>query len=135
MSVLTITLVTTTNVKATTYTADDSVIISSQMHDFFNNYFNGTKSFLYFPFSCSYNDYNRTCYYGIDSENNYVKITYNGSGYNYNQVIETGVDENFQVNGNNVIRKNINPFYIIIYALIFFSLIKFVLLLLGDLLW
>lgn len=119
MLVLPTILVPTIKAKATTYTSDESVVISSQYHDFFNNYFDGTKSYLYFPFSCSYNDYYRTCYYGIDSENNYVKITYNGSGYNYNQVMETGVDENFQVNGKNVIRKNVNPLYIIIYGLAF----------------
>lgn len=119
MLVLTITLVPTIKSKAVSYTADDSVIISSQYHDFFNNYFNGKKSYTYFPYSCYNSNYNRTCYYGIDSDNNYIKITYNGDGYNYNQVIEKGVDESFSVTGNNVIKKEVNSIYILVYGIAF----------------
>lgn len=133
MSVLIITLVTTTSVKATSYTADNSVVISSQYHDYFNNYFNGSKSYLYFPYSCNYDNYTRTCYYGIDSDYNYVKIYYSGSGsYSYSTIIEMGTDENFSVTGSNVIRKGVSPIYIIIWGLAFVVLIRIVLILLGG---
>lgn len=111
------------NVKALSYVSDESVTISSNYHDFFNNYFSGKKSYLYFPYSCN-QEYNRTCYYGIDSDNNYIKIYYLGSGYSYNQLMETGVDENFSVSGKNVIRKDVDSNYvntiILVFSILFF---------------
>lgn len=132
MLVLTTMLVPTISAKATTYTADDSVIISSQYHDFFNNYFDGKTGYLYFPYSCASSEYNRTCYYGINNKNEYVKITYVGSGYSYTQKIETGIDENFAVNGVNVIHKDVKPIYTIITALAFAIIIYIVLLMIGG---
>lgn len=132
MLVLITMLVPTINVNAVTYTADDSVIISSQYHDFFNNYFDGKTGYLYFPYSCSNTDYNRTCYYGIDNNGKYVKIMYVGSGYTYSQKIETGIDKNFQVNGLNVIHKDVKPIYTIITGLAFAIIIYIVLLMIGG---
>lgn len=133
MLVLTIMVVPTIDVRATSYTADDSVIISSQYHDFFNNYFDGKTGYLYFPYSCPTTDYNRTCYYGINKKNEYVKIMYVGSGYSYTQKIETGIDDSFSVTGVNIIHKNVNPVYTILSGLAFGLLIYIVLLLLGGL--
>lgn len=126
MSVLVTTLALITNVKATSYVADDSVVISSQYHDLFNNYFDGSRSYQYFPYSCNYDNYSRTCYYGIDSDNNYMKITYSSSGsYSSSYKIETGVDENFSVTGSNIIKKPVAPLYIIIYGFVFLFLVIF----------
>lgn len=132
MLVLTTMLVPTISAKATTYTADDSVIISSQYHDFFNNYFDGKTGYLYFPYSCPNTDYNRTCYYGIDNNGKYIKVMYVGSGYTYTQTIETGIDENFAVNGNNIIRKDVSPIYTIIMGFAFAIIIYIVLLMIGG---
>lgn len=123
MLVLIIILVPITKARATTYTADDSVVIQSNYHDLFNNYFSGKNSYLYFPYSCESSGYNRTCYFGIDSENNYLKVDYVNNGYNnYTTRITTGVDENFKVNGINVIRKEVNPDYVILVGIVFIFL-------------
>ena len=132
MLVLTIMLVPIIKTKATSYVADDRVTIPSQYHDFFNNYFNGSKSYTYFPYSCYSSNYNRTCYFGIDSENNYINITYNGDNYNYNQVIEKGVDNNFSVTGNNVFKKDVDNSYKITYGLAFMVSFLMISLLLGG---
>ena len=135
MLVLTIMLVPTIKPKATSYIADDSVTMSSQYHDFFNNYFDGSKSYTYFPYSCYYNNnYNRTCYFGIDSENNYIKIYYNGDSYSTSQVMEKGVDENFSVTGNNVFKKDVDNSYKITYGLAFMCSFLIISLLLGGVL-
>jgi len=98
---------------AQSYTAENT-IIGSNIHDYFNNYFNGNKSYQYFAYECG----ERTCYYGIDSDNNYVNITYtNTSGYNYDYLITTGVDDNFRVTGSNVFKKEINNSRVILVAL------------------
>ncbi|MBE6156756.1 MAG: hypothetical protein E7161_03310 [Firmicutes bacterium] len=111
--VLIIILVPITSVKAQSYTAEDT-LLSSNVHDYFNNYFNGNKSYQYFGYACG----DRTCYYGIDSDHNYVNITYTStSGYGYDYVISTGVDENFSVSGSNVFKKEINDSRVILMAL------------------
>lgn len=134
MSALAIIIVPTINVKAQSYTSDDSVVIQSQYHDLFNNYFSGKESYLYFPYSCNYNNYNRSCYFGIDKSGNYLKISYTGDSYNYNTQISSGVDENFSVTGSNVVRKSVKPIYIILYGLGFIFALFIISLLLGGLL-
>lgn len=115
MSVLAIMLVPTINAKAVSYRADDTAILSSQIHDYFNNYFSGNKSYQYFGYVCG----DRTCYYGIDSDYNYVNITYqNVSGYSYDYLISTGIDESFSVSGINIFKKEINNSRVILMALV-----------------
>lgn len=102
-------IVHTNNVNAQSYVADDNYIISSNYHDFFRHYFGEDKSYQYFSYRCSNDSYNRNCYYGIDSDNNYIKIEYEDTGnYSYNQKITTGVDENFSVSGNAIFKQEIS---------------------------
>lgn len=127
MSVLVTMLALTINVKAISYITDDSIVISSQFHDLFNNYFDGSRSYQYFPYTCNYENYDRTCYYGIDSDNNYLKITYSSlNNYSSSYKIETGVDENFAVTGSNIVKKSVDPLYIILYGFIFLFLVLFI---------
>lgn len=108
-------LVPITSVHAVSYVAEDT-LLNSNVHDYFNNYFNGSKSYQYFGYACG----DRTCYYGIDSDNNYVNITYtNTSGYSYDYLITTGVDNNFSVSGSNVFKKDINDSRVILMSLAF----------------
>lgn len=112
MLVLIIMLVPTIS-KAQSYNAED-ILLSSNVHDYFNNYFSGNKSYQYFGYACG----DRTCYYGIDSDFNYVNITYtNASGYSYDYLITTGIDKNFSVTGSNVFKKEINDSRVILMAL------------------
>lgn len=132
MLVLAITPVVTVN--AESYTADDTYIMSSQYHDFFHNYFGENVSYQYFTYKCNFNNYDRNCYYGIDKNNNYIKIEYQDNGsYNYNQIITTGEDENFSVTGINVFKVPVSNSRIILYGLVFVFVIFILLLLLGGL--
>lgn len=132
MLALTIILVPTTSY-AKSYVSDDSVIIEDNIHSFFNNYFSSTDTYQYFPYECNYSDYSRTCYYGINQDNEYVDISYIiGDRFNYDRVITTGIDENFSVTGNNVIKKGVSINYIILIVLVFFGVIKIVDKLLGG---
>ena len=98
---------------AQSYTAENT-LLNSNVHDYFNNYFSGSKSYQYFGYACG----DRTCYYGIDSDNNYVNITYtNTSGYSYDYLITTGVDDTYSVTGVNVFKKEINDSRVILMAL------------------
>lgn len=122
-------IVHTNNVNAQSYVADDNYIISSNYHDFFRHYFGEDKSYQYFSYRCSNDTYNRNCYYGIDSDNNYIKIEYEDTGnYSYNQKITTGVDENFSVSGNAIFKQGIsqakfsNIFFIFVTCFIIFIL-------------
>lgn len=119
MLALIIILVPTAN--AQSYVADDSVVISSQYHDLFNNYFDGKLSYQYFPYECD-SLYSRTCYYGIDSEGNYLNVYYIRSDNSYEQRIEVGKDENFSVTGSNVIKKDVNTEQVELMAMTFFIL-------------
>lgn len=105
MLVLIITVLATVNVNAVSYTAKDTVI-NSNIHDYFNNYFNDNLSYQYFAYECG----ERTCYYGIDSENNYVNISYTStsSGYNYDYLITSGIDEDFSVTGTSIFKHEVS---------------------------
>lgn len=105
MLVLTITLVPTTNVSADTYTSKDNTIIGSNYYDFFEAQFGEDKNYKFFAYDCyGSGTYTRTCYYGIDNDFNYVKVSYNSE----NELnITKGIDTEFSVTGNNII--NVKP--------------------------
>lgn len=120
----TILVLTTSNVSAKEYVADDSVTISSQYHDVFNNYFNESEKYTYFPYSCDYGNYNnRTCYFGIDEEGNYLDISYVSSGSSYVLNYSTGIDDDFNVTGSNVFIHYPSSTTIISYSIIFICLV------------
>ncbi len=124
MLVLIITLVLTiSTVNAQSYTSNDETIISTQYHELFNNYFSGANSYLYFPYTCRVNNYDRVCYFGIDSEGNYLKVEYVSSGNSYSTRIRDGIDQNFSVSGSNIVRKEVNNLEIIKYLQIFFLIL------------
>lgn len=109
---------------AKSYVADDNYIMSSNIHDLFDNYFGSSKSYKYFPYKCYYGNYDRECYYGIDKDFNYLNVTYNcESSYGCSQVIDIGVDENFTVNGKNIYQKEVSADVSILYFLVFTGLI------------
>ncbi len=119
MLVLLITVVTTTNVYATSYVADDTSSISSQYHDIFNNYFSKSVSYQYFSYKCHYGNSDRNCYFGIDNDGNFLRIVYQANGNSYIQKYEKGVDEDFSVSGVNVFRKEIDNVIVTNYILSF----------------
>lgn len=116
-------IVTTTNVNAVKYEADDNYSMPSQYHYIFNNYFDDSTSYKYFSYKCTVNGRKRNCYYGIDNNNNYLKISYVEIDNNYVVNYEKGIDEDFEVIGSNVFEKNINPVHTTNYAITFFSLL------------
>lgn len=127
MSVLLTILVLTINVpsvNAQSYVADDNYTINSQYHDLFNNYFDGSKSYQYFPYKCNYgNSYYRECYFGIDSAGNYLKVDYIYENNSYTTNYTTGIDEAFSVSGNNIFKKGVSTQRIYLYAIVFFILV------------
>lgn len=116
---VTMLVLTTKDVSAKEYVADDNYNVTSQYHDIFNNYFDGKKSYLYFPYSCDTGSYSRECYFGIDEDGNYLDINYVSNGSSYEVNYSTGIDEEFSVTGNNVFRKDVSEGTVIAYALIF----------------
>lgn len=119
MLVLIIMLAPTIKVGAKSYIADDTTIISSQYHEFFNNYFDDVVGFQYFTYKCNVNDITRNCYYGIDSKGNYINIGYTYNSYNnYSIQITKGIDEDFSVSGSNVFKIGYNYSKLIFYLLV-----------------
>lgn len=99
--VLTIILVPISSVSAETYTSKDNAIINSTYYEFFKSQFGEDKYYKFFAYDClGSGSYSRTCYYGIDNDFNYVKISYNS---NNELQITKGIDEDFSVSGVNVI--------------------------------
>lgn len=134
MLVLVTTCLVTINVKADSYVTDDTYIISSQYHDFFKNYFGDNKKYQYFSYKCNAGSYQRNCYYGIDSESNYIKVEYvDNDSYSYNQKITIGIDENFSVSGNVIFIHEISSCTYIFYLLIFILVLFFICVLIGGL--
>lgn len=121
MVLLTI-LVPTINAKAESYVADDSQVVSANIHETFKNYFSPLVSYQYFPYSCNYGSYSRTCYYGIDENFNYLKIDYQSADNSYEQRFSTGTDTNFSVTGENVYKKSASLTYTLIITIVFLSL-------------
>lgn len=119
MLVLITILVPIANVEAKSFTTDNNAIVPSNIHDYFRYYFGEEKSYQYFPYSCTYGSYTRTCYYGIDKEGNYLDIKYQGSDYSYNQISEFGVNETFSVTGKNIFKVNVSNSSVITTILVF----------------
>lgn len=122
MLVLSIMLVPT--VKADTYTTKDDIVIDTKYYEFFKAKFGEDTEYKFFAYDCIRGNYSytATCYYGIDNNNNYYKISYVGDKLN----VSTGVDENFVLNGTNYIEVGVSAYTTIEYALVF-SLILYLL--------
>lgn len=116
-------LVPTISVSADTYTTKDDIVIDTKYYDFFKAKFGEFTTYKFFAYDCTRTNYsyNATCYYGIDSSNNYVKISYVGDKLN----VSTGIDENFKLNGSNYI--DVHPTVSTITCIaIVFSIVLFV---------
>lgn len=101
MLVLLIILVPTLN--ADTFVSNDNILISSSVHDFFQHYFDEFDTYKYFAYSCG----DRTCYYGINQDNEFVRLYYTGN-YGSSLQIQSGIDDNFEVSGVNVFIHNVS---------------------------
>lgn len=123
MSVLAIMLVPTTKASALTYTAKDNIIIDTKYYEFFKAQFGKDKSYKFFAYDCEYNNYNRTCYYGIDKDFNYIDISYTSNSYS-DLIIKKGTDTNFSVSGVNVIEVQPDTNLTILYAITFFIVLN-----------
>lgn len=108
MLVLVIILLPTIKVNAASYVAKNDIVIDLKYYEFFNRHFGDDNTYQFFAYNCIYGSSTRTCYYGIDINNNYVKIDYNyNDNYNYTLNISKGVDNDFSVTGDNII--NVSP--------------------------
>lgn len=118
MLVLVIMLVPTINVSADTYTAKDDIIIDTKYYEFFKAKFGEDNSYKFFAYECTRSNYSysSTCYYGIDNDNKYYKISYVNDKLN----VSTGIDDNFNLIGSNYIEVSPSFLSIICYTLIFF---------------
>ena len=127
MLVLIIMLITTTKVNARNLNSSNNVIIPLDIIETFDN---SLKSpyFHYLSYDCNYGDTTRTCYFAYDTLGNYVDITYVGSGYSYNRIVNIGTDDNISVHGLKYSFLNFNS--LILYFLSF----VFVLILVSKLL-
>lgn len=132
MLALGITLVPTINVKADSYTAKDNIIFDVKYYEFFDHQFDKNTSYQFFAYDCAYSSYNRVCYYGIDSNSNFVKITYNSDTYG-DILISKGVDTNFSVSGTNIISVTPSSDTVILQVLVFSITLLVILKMLGDL--
>ena len=132
MLVLVIILLPTIKVNASSYVAKNDIIIDTKYYDFFKNQFGDDNTYQFFAFNCSYGNSIRTCYYGIDSNNNYVKIDYNYSDiYNYFLNISKGVDNDFSVTGDNIIHINPSKTSILVYCVVFIFVFYVIYIMLG----
>ena len=132
MLVLVIMLVPTIRVKADNYTAKDNIVFDTKYYEFFDHQFDKNTSYKFFAYDCLYSNYNRTCYYGIDSNNNFVKISYNSDSYN-DLTITKGVDDSFSVTGTNIISVTPSSNTVILQVLVFSVTLFVILKMLGDL--
>ena len=101
MLVLLIMLVPTIKVSAETYTAKSDIVIDTKYYEFFKAKFGEDKYYKFFAYDCTRSNYSytATCYYGIDKDYNYYKISYSGDKL----VVSSGIDEDFSLNGSNYI--------------------------------
>ena len=132
MLVLGITLVPTISAKADNYIAKDNIVFDTKYYEFFDHQFDKNTSYKFFAYDCLYSNYNRTCYYGIDSNNNFVKISYNSDSYN-DLTITKGVDDSFSVTGTNIISVTPSSNTVILQVLVFSVTLFVILKMLGDL--
>lgn len=132
MLVLVIILLPTIKVNASSYVAKNDIIIDTKYYDFFKNQFGDDNTYQFFAYNCIYGNSNRTCYYGIDSKNNYVKIDYNYSDiYNYSLNISKGVDNDFSVSGDNIIYVKPSKTSILVYCVVFVLVFYVIYIMLG----
>ena len=110
-------------VKADTYTTKDDIVIDTKYYEFFKAKFGEDTEYKFFAYDCTRSNYSytATCYYGIDKNNNYHKISYVGDKLN----VSTGVDENFVLNGTNYIEVKVSDYTVIKYVLVF-SLVLYI---------
>lgn len=129
MLVLTIILVPITSVSADTYTSKDNTIIGSNYYDFFKAQFGEDINYKFFAYDCyGSGTYSRTCYFGIDENFNYIKISYNTE----NELqISKGIDEGFSVSGVNVIEVQPSVSYQLLYGLTFVFIFAVIYIMLG----
>lgn len=132
MLVLVIILLPITNVNASSYVAKNDIIIDTKYYDFFNSQFGDDNSYQFFAYNCIYGNSDRTCYFGIDSNNNYVKIDYNYTDiYNYSLNISKGVDNDFSVTGDNIINVSPSKPSILVYCVVFIFVFYIIYIMLG----
>ncbi len=132
MLVLVIILLPTIKVNASSYVAKDDIIIDSKYYKFFSSHFGDDNSYQFFAYNCNYGSSTRTCYYGIDSNNNYVKIDYNYSDiYNNSLNISKGVDNDFSVTGDNIIHISPSKTSILVYCAVFCFVFYVIYIMLG----
>lgn len=113
---LIISLTTVSVVNARTLTVSDSEIVPTNILDTFKGYFDW--QFDYLPYSCTYSNTERTCYFAFDELGNYIDITYqNVNNYSYDYKISKGTDDNIQIVGNSL---KWNNWYLIILCTIVF---------------
>ncbi|MCI7555174.1 MAG: hypothetical protein MST00_07130, partial [Tenericutes bacterium] len=90
------------------------------------------NSYQFFAYNCIYGNSDRTCYFGIDSNNNYVKIDYNYTDiYNYSLNISKGVDNDFSVTGDNIINVSPSKPSILVYCVVFIFVFYIIYIMLG----
>ena len=132
MLVLVIILLPITKVNATSYVAKNDIIIDTKYYDFFKNQFGDDNTYQFFAYNCNYGSSTRTCYYGIDSNNNYVKIDYNYIDvYDYTLNISKGVDNDFSVTGDNIINVRPSNTSILVNCVVFIFVFYIIYIMLG----
>lgn len=132
MLVLVIILLPTIKVNATSYVAKNDIVIDLKYYEFFNRQFGDDNTYQFFAYDCIYSSSKRTCYYGIDINNNYVKIDYDYTdNYNYTLNISKGVDNDFSVTGDNIINVSPSKTSILTYGLVFIFVFYVIYIMLG----
>ena len=132
MLVLVIILLPITKVNASSYVAKNDIIIDTKYYDFFKNQFGDDNTYQFFAYNCNYGSSKRTCYFGIDSNNNYVKIDYNYIDvYDYTLNISKGVDNDFSVTGDNIINVSPSKTSMMIYCVAFTFVFYVIYIMLG----
>lgn len=132
MSVLVIILLPIIKVNASSYVAKNDIIIDLKYYGFFRTYFGEDNTYQFFAYDCNYGSSNRTCYYGIDINNNYVKIDYKYIDiYDYTLNISKGVDNDFSVTGDNVINISPSKTSMLIYCVVFIFVFYIIYIMLG----
>lgn len=132
MLALAIILLPIIKVNASSYVAKNDIIIDTKYYDFFKNQFGDDNTYQFFAYNCIYGSSNRTCYYGIDNNNNYVKIDYKYiDNYNYSLNISKGVDNDFSVSGDNIINVRPSKTSILVYCVVFIFVFYVIYIMLG----
>ena len=132
MLVLAIILLPTIKVNASSYIAKNDIIIDTNYYEFFRTHFGEDNKHQFFLYNCIYGSSNRTCYYGIDSNNNYVKIDYKYiDNYNYSLNISKGVDVDFSVSGDNIINVSPSKTSILVNCVVFIFVFYVIYIMLG----